>query len=375
MTLDGDVAPQFARVHDTFAANFSRDDEFTELGAAVTVYVGGARVVDLRAGFKNPQRTERWSAATLVNVWSATKGILALAIAQLVDLGQLDYQQRVSYYWPEFAASNKGDITVAHVVSHQAGLNGFAEPTSPEDLFDWPGIVRRLERQAPFWPAGTMTSYHGMTFGWLTGELVRRVSGLEVRDYVRRHIAQPLGADVWIGCPPERRSDVAEIIPPPANRTPPQLNDIARRAIVNPVPDASAANAEAWRSAQIPAVNGHCTSEGLARIYAALANGGELEGVRIISPRGVSLLQQVLSSRRDEFLGERHWGAGVALNISGIYGPDARAFGHSGWGGSFGCANSHRGLAIAYVTNRMGSQLSGDPRARSLCEAVYASAT
>jgi CubicO group peptidase (beta-lactamase class C family) len=374
VAIAGHCAPAFESVRETFASQFVREDEFRNLGAGIAVYVDGQCAVDLYAGHRDVYQVDPWTQQTLVNVWSASKGVMALAIAQLVDRGQLDYDAPVAKYWPQFAHNGKGAITVAQVVSHQAGLNGFAEPTTPQDLFDWELITSRLARQAPLWKPGAFVSYHGMTYGWLTGELIRRISGMEVRDYIRQQIAQPLGADLWLGVPDNRDADVAEIVPPEADRIVTQPNEIARWALVNPEPDASAPNRHAWRKAQIPAVNFHATADGLARIYAAIANSGSLHGVNIISSNGIRALAQMRTAGPDQMLGERHWASGMALNTTFMYGPDRTTFGHSGWGGSFGCANVGANIAIAYVVNRMGSQLNGDPRARALASAACAAA-
>jgi CubicO group peptidase (beta-lactamase class C family) len=369
--MQGEVAPAFARVRDAFVENFTRAGEFADLGAGLAVFVGGKRVVHLYGGHRDIGRSLPWIESTLVNVWSASKGVLAVAVAQLVDAGELDYARPVARYWPEFATAGKAGITVEQVLSHQAGLNGFAEPTTPADLFDWNLVVQRLERQRPLWTPGSFTSYHGMTFGWLAGELVQRASGMPLREYVRRFIAGPLGADLWLGCPRDRLADVATIVPPEPDRTPVELNEVARHAVVNPVPNAQHANTAAWRDAQIPAVNVHCTAAALARMYATLANGGELDGVRLLSPRGVDELRRMRAPGPDQMLGSRRWAAGVSLNTDENYGPDPHAFGHAGWGGSVGFASVSTNVAMAYVVNRMGSRLNGDSRASTLCRAVF----
>lgn len=363
--------PGFESVRETFESQFAQTDEFQNLGAGVALYVKGRCAVNLHGGHRDASRTRPWTQRTLVNLWSASKGVMALAIAQLVDAAELDYEAPVAKYWPEFAQNGKGAITIAQVVSHQAGLNGFAEPTTPQDLFDWELITTRLARQAPLWKPGAFVSYHGMTYGWLTGELVRRVAGMEVRDYVRQRIAEPLRAALWLGVPEDRESDIAEIVPPQPDRVASNPNEIARWAVTNPQPDPSAPNQRSWRRAQIPAVNCHATADGLARVYAAIANGGTLDGVRIISANGIRALTQLRSRGPDQMLGERHWASGMALNTTFMYGPDAATFGHSGWGGSFGCANIGANFAIAYVVNRMGSQLNGDPRARAIANAGW----
>ena len=218
-------------------------------------------------------------------------------------------------------------------MAHRAGLNGFAAPTRPEDFLDWALIVERLAAQAPLWPPWSTAAYHGMTWGWLTGELLRRVSGLMPREYIEQRIAGPT---------------------------------------VNPPPDATAANRPDWRAAQIPAVNVHASADGLARLYAALAHDGGLDGTPILSPAGIAAMVRPRGRAHDEMLGERQWAAGVALNRGGLYGPHQDAFGHSGWGGSFGFADPTTARGVAYVVNRMGSALNGDPRARTLAQLAVA---
>lgn len=362
--------PDFAAAKAAFEADFDRGDEFRQIGAGLAIYRDGTKVLDLFGGHMDAAATRPWTAGTLVNIWSASKGIMALAVAQLADRGLVDYDAPVADYWPDFAAAGKAGITVDDVLAHRSGLNGFVEPTTPDDLYDWDLVTGRLARQAPFWTPGATSSYHGMTFGFLTGEIVRRVTGEEPRDYVRASIAEPIGADLWLGVPDHREADVADIVPPLPDRTPATLGEIAARTVVNPVPDPDAPNQRAWRKSQLPAVNVHATADGLARVYAALANGGMLDGVALLSPVGVERLRRSRGGTRDEMLGERTWAGGVALNTTGIYGPNSSAFGHSGWGGSFGAADPEGGLGIGFVVNRMGSSLNGDPRARSVAWAA-----
>ncbi|HEX7757991.1 MAG TPA: serine hydrolase domain-containing protein, partial [Caulobacteraceae bacterium] len=246
--IAGETAAGFVGVRDAFAANFHRQGDYREVGAAMAVYHRGVLVADLWGGFANRARTRPWRRDTLVNVWSATKAVTATAVAQLVDRGRLSYDDAVASVWPEFGAAGKGAVTVAQVLSHQAGLPGFAEPTSIEDQFDWQGCVAKLARQAPAWPPGTASSYHAMTFGWLAGEIVRRVDGRSLGRYVAEEIAGPLGADIHIGLPQALEARVAEILGP---KTPPdpaavaQLPPAALMALVNPAQDPEAPNARA----------------------------------------------------------------------------------------------------------------------------------
>jgi CubicO group peptidase (beta-lactamase class C family) len=372
--IAGWTAPGFDAVRDAFAANFHRPEPEAELGAALAVYLDGHCVADLWGGFTDPARTKPWARDTLVNVWSASKGIAALAVAMLVDQGRASYDDPVSRHWPEFAAAGKEAVTIGQILSHQAGLNGWEAPTSFEDLYHWPTATARLAAQAPAWPPGTLASYHALTHGFLAGEVIRRITGQDAGGFIRDAIATPLGADFHIGLPQGEDWRVAEIIPPPpANAIPggPSPHPLAARATTNPRPDPALPNTRAWRAAQIPAANGQSSAQGLARIYAALSCGGTLDGVRIISPDGVDRLRAPRHLGPDLMVGPRHWGAGVATNVAPAFGPAPDTFGHTGWGGAFGCANTRRRVAIGYVMNRMGGQLAANPRGTSLAAAVF----
>lgn len=373
--IEGQVAPGFEPVREAFAANFRRPGDFGEVGAAVAVYRRGRCVVDLWGGHADRARTRPWTRETLVNVWSATKAAAALAVARLVDRGLIAYDDPVARVWPELAQGGKAGTTIGQVMSHQAGLPGFVEPTRLEDLYDWAGCIAKLERQAPVWPPGTETSYHAMTFGFLAGEIVRRVAGVSPGAYIAREVAGPLRVDIHIGLPEALEPRVAETLGPKRPPTRPDFpqSDIARSALVNPATGPLVPNRRAWRAAELPAANGQASAQGLARLYAALADGGVLEGVRILSPGALAQLTAPAAppGRRDQFLGFVDcWAMGLMLNTPGLYGPNPASFGHSGWGGSFGCADPETGLAIGYVCNQMGPDLNDDPRAANLCAAV-----
>ncbi|HEY1961004.1 MAG TPA: serine hydrolase domain-containing protein [Rhizomicrobium sp.] len=371
--IKGAVAQGFEGVREAFAANFAREGNYQEVGAALAAFHHGRCVVDLWGGYADRARTKPWAHNTLINVWSSTKGIVAVAIAILVDRGLVRYEDTVVSVWPEFAHAGKDTVTLAQVMSHQAGLPGFVEPTVLEDQYDWKSCCGKLARQAPAWPPGTATSYHAMTYGWLAGEIVRRVTGKSVGRFVRAEIAGPLRADIFIGLPEDEEPRVAEMIGPRVAVALPPLSAAAMMALTNPEQSAEAPNARAWRAAEIPAANGQANAMGLARLYAMLAGGGELDGARLLSRDAVERLAEPATSggRIDMFLGfPDSWGMGVALNTPGIYGPNPRAFGHSGWGGSFGCADPDAGVAIGYVCNQMGPELVGDPRTAGLCHAI-----
>ncbi len=371
----GTVSPGFEAARDAFAENFARKGDYQETGAGFAAFHGGRCAVDLWGGYVDGARTRPWTRDTLCNVWSSTKGLSATAIAMLVDRGVFAYEDKVVSVWPEFGHGDKDNVTIAHVLSHQAGLPGFVEPTSAEDQCDWFGCCAKLARQKPIWEPGTATSYHAMTFGWLVGEIVRRATGKSIGRFIHEEISKPLDAALFVGLPasadaraaemlaPKRFTDTANLPLPPA----------ARMALVNPEQNPLAPNTRAWRAAEIPAANGQATAMGLARLYAALAGGGSLDGTKLLSPQGVARMTKPATSdgRQDMFLGfVDSWGMGFALNTPGIYGPNARAFGHSGWGGSFGCADPDADVAIGYVCNQMGPELVGDPRTAGLCKTV-----
>jgi CubicO group peptidase (beta-lactamase class C family) len=374
--IRGTVAPGFEAVRRAFAANFELDGPYREVGAAIAVYHRGRPVADLWGGVADRAGARPWARDTLINVWSATKGATATAVARLVDQGRLSYADKVSGVWPEFAAAGKAEITVAQVMSHQAGLPGFAEPTTIDDQFDWAGCTRKLERQTPARTPGAATSYHAMTYGWLAGEIVRRVDGRTVGQFLRDEICGPLAADIFIGLPEVLEPRVAELLGPKVEPDPAGLAALpaaALMALANPAQDAEAPNRRAWRAAEIPAASGQASAQGLARLYAALGAGGTLDGIRILGPETVALMTAAATSdgRADMFLGfTDSWGMGVALNRPGIYGPNPRTFGHTGWGGSFGCADPDAEIAIGYVCNQMGPDLVGDPRTQGLCAAA-----
>jgi len=375
--VEGTVAPGFEAAKEAFAANFARLGDYQEVGASFAAFHRGRCVVDLWGGFRDGARTKAWTRDTLANIWSSTKAITAVAVARLVDRGLLRYEDKVASVWPEFANNGKADVTVAQVLSHQAGLPGFIEPTSAIDQCDFDGCAAKLARQKPAWVPGTATSYHAMTYGWLAGEIVRRVARKPIGRLVAEEIARPLDADIFIGLPESQDARAAEMLPPRSSAVPPPLPDVAIMALTNPEQDPLLPNRRVWRAAEIPAANGHATAMGLARFYAALATDHGCEGVRLLSPGTHDrLVRPATKGRTDMFLGfTDSWGMGMALNAPGIYGPNPRAFGHSGWGGSFGCADPDAGVAIGYVCNQMGPELVGDPRTSGLCAAVLACAT
>lgn len=367
--IEGEVAPGFEPVRAAFAANFEREGPYREIGASLAVYRRGACMVDLWGGWSDNAQTTQWNRDTLVNLWSTTKAVAALCVALLVERRLIDYGDPVAKHWPEFAAAGKAGVTVAQVLSHQAGLPGFVDPTTIDDLFDHELCASRLARQTPLWDSGSANGYHAVTYGFLTGELVRRIDGRGLGRFLAEELAGPLGADFYIGLGRNHKLDIAELIPPdrPADMAGLAMNEAMQLALGSPAMEAHRANGEDWRRADLPALNGHGSGQGIARLYAAmLAPEGPC------SPETIALMTAVATDCDDLVLGfNPGWGMGVAHNSTGIFGPNPATYGHSGWGGSFGCADPDAGIAIGYACNHMGPDLVGDPRATQLCRTIF----
>ena len=373
--IQGQCAPRFARVKDAFAKNFAVENE---VGASFAAFVDGELVVDLWGGHADAARTRAWQRDTLANVWSTTKAMAALCGHVAVDRGLVDLDAPVARYWPEFAAAGKERIPVRWLFSHQSGLAGLSGKFPAEGVLDWARFNAALAAQEPLWEPGTKSGYHALTFGNLIGELVRRTDGRSLGRFFREEVAEPLGAEFWIGLPESEEKRVAEMIPPdpPQPLAPPPepgARDFAlRSALGNPAVTQAIANTRAWRAAEIPAANGQANARGAARAMAALACGGALDGVRLV--REATLANAITEQcyGKDLVLGPMRWGLGFMLVSKDLpLSPNPRTFGHGGWGGSFALADCDARLSLAYVMNRMSPGTTGDKRLGRLLRAVY----
>ncbi|HEY2358508.1 MAG TPA: serine hydrolase domain-containing protein [Phenylobacterium sp.] len=370
--IAGHAPARFAAVKDAFAANFAAGEE---LGARFTLVEAGETVLDLWAGHADRARTKPFDPRTLTPVFSTTKAIAALLIARLVDQGKLTYEQTVASVWPEFAAAGKDSITVEQLMSHQEGLSGFPEPMEPALWFDWDAICAKLAAMAPLWPPGTASGYHPITFGYLAGEIFKRVEGRTMGTALREDLATPFGLDLWIGLPDSEFDRVAELQRPNALPDFGHHNEATRAAFLTPWSSPAGRGQAEWRRMEIPSANGHCTAEGLARLMGALANDGWLDGEDILSPALIAEAARQRIRGQDLVLPyEMSWGAGFMRNEAvHPWGPGNATFGHSGWGGSCAFADPERKLAGAYVMTKQSTDLLGDRRPRRLIEAAYAS--
>ena len=375
---------RFARVRDALSDNFSR---FGEVGASLAVMVDGRIVVDLWAGHADAARTRPWERDTIVNVWSTTKGIVATCAQRLVDQGKLDLDAPVAHYWPEFAQAGKSAIPVRYLLSHQAGLPAIRRPLPLGAAFDWELMTTALAEEEPWWDPGTKHGYHAFTYGWLIGEVIRRITGQSVGTYFRKEIAEPLGLDFHIGLATEHDARTAECIaadlpePGETNFVIEMLQDpdsLPFKVLANP-PDLfqpGVVNTREWRSAEIPAANGHGNARAVARFYGALARGGELDGVRVLTQEAIERATVEQASGKDEVMGlNLRTALGFVLTSpDATMGPNPRAFGHSGAGGSLGFADPDAMVGFGYAMNRMiQAPTLNDPRWAQMIDAVYAS--
>ncbi|MBW8738802.1 MAG: beta-lactamase family protein [Streptomyces turgidiscabies] len=378
--VHGDCDARFSAVRTAFEENF-RDRG--ELGAAVSVTVDGETVVDLWGGWADSGRTRAWERDTLANVWSTSKGPTALCAHILADRGLLDLDAPVAAYWPEFAAAGKEGVLVRHLLSHRSGLAGLREPHSLAQLYDWELTTRRLAATEPWWEPGTRSGYHALTYGFLVGEVVRRVSGLLPSAFLEREVTGPLGIDFRLGLPEKEAGRAAELVQPPTASASEQaavftqLTPAAIAALANPLAGAAEANSPEWRAAEIPAANGHGTARAIAALYGVFAGQGSYGGRRVLSPEAAERVRESQGRCRDLVLGaglghDTEIGLGLWLSgPGGSYGPNPRAYGHDGFGGSCGLADPDGRVSLGYVMNRMGPHIADDPRKMALVDALY----
>ncbi len=388
--INGEVAPGFEPVRDAFQANFN---ERSDVGAAFSLYKDGVKVVDLWGGVADADTGRPWEQDTLQLVFSTTKGATAACASLLAQRGLLDFDAPVAQYWPEFKAQGKENIPVRWLLSHRAGLPAVDAELTPAQLFAWDPIVEALAAQKPYWEPGTQHGYHAVSYGYLVGELVRRITGKTIGTFFAEEIAGPLDAEFYIGLPSSEEPRVSKLITMELGMNDEQremfknfdLNtlDESVRELVKAFMDPNSLSARALNlsrpaidfndpaahAAEIPAAAGICTARGLARFYAGLI--GEVDGVRILDDATIETATTEQSVGKDAILmKETRFGLGFFLKseFAPMIGP--RSFGHDGAGGSMGFADPDAGVAFGYVMNKMQVNLSADPRPLALVEAV-----
>lgn len=376
-TIDGWCDPRFETVRDAFADNFALHDE---LGASCCVAVGGRVVVDLWGGHADVAGMRAFGPDTLVNVFSVGKGLTALVTARLVGDGAIDVDEPVAAWWPAFARAGKDDVTLRHLLTHQAGLPAVRRRLPPGAMLDWQQMVAALEDEAPWWEPGADHGYHVNTFGFLVGEVLRRTTGRSLGTLLRELVTGPLDADAHLGLPDAEHHRVAEFhwpADPPPEQEPEGLDEpalMAHNAYFNPsgLSGAGVVNTAAWRRAEIPSTNTHATARGIARIYTALAAGGRLEGQQVVTPTALRAATTEQVAGLDRVL-QRPTRFGLGFQLTQPerpLGPSPGAYGHFGAGGSLGFCDPEAGVAFGYAMNRLGTRWR-NPRNRALIDAVY----
>ena len=374
MEIQGYCDERFVSAKRAFEKNF---DLGLEVGASFAVSLNGELVVDIWGGFSDSAKTKPWNEDTIVNVFSTTKIMTALCIHLLIDRGLIDVEAPVCDYWPEFAQANKENVLVKHLLSHSAGLPGFDEKIPVEALYDWDRIINLLAKQKPWWKPGSKIGYHMTTFGYLLGELVRRVTGKSLGNFFQENIANPLDIDFHIGLSEDYDSRVADIIVPKEVFAKWQimLTKLFLRKTVkvyfNPDLETVDFNSRAWRSAEIPSGNGHGNARSIAKVGSILACGGMYDNHKILSKATVEKAIEPQIYGRDVIMIYRpaKFGLGLGLIDDKFYlGP--RSFGWGGAGGSLCVMDLEKKLSIGYAMNKM--HMKGeDPRTEPTFKAVW----
>jgi len=395
MTIEGPVikgkwAPEWQPVVDAFAANFSEGEQ----GASVALYLRGELVVNIWAGERGNRLAgisgQPWQENTIVNIFSAGKGLVALCVLQLVAQGKLTLDSPIANYWPEFAQGDKAKITVRDVLCHRSGLSAFHQHIADDQIFNWDAMIAAIANETPWWTPNEGQGYSPFMYGWILGELVRRVSGYETfNDYFQAQVASPLSVTCHFGVPDSTLDLIADTGPLKRNAgaapaTSQGADSVAlgklmkadprgvtNRAFCNPISLMTATNTKAWRQAQIPAANAHANAQAIATIYSGLLNG------KLLSAEFLTLCSKEQTFSDDQVLGlPLRFSNGFMLSQTDRadcrYGRGARGFGHPGAGGCLGFADPDYELGFGYVTSRMGQSLLIDDRAVKIINAAYA---
>ncbi len=356
--MGGECPPQFAGLQQAFQDNFA---DGKELGASVSVFIDGQKIVHLWGGWCDRKKERLWEEETLACVYSSGKAVLAAFIFEQVENGAIDYEAPVADYWPEFAQSGKAEMTLGQMLSHQGGLCGFEEEFDPRRWLDWQATCEALAQMAPLWPPGTQNGYHPQTFGYLAGEVLRRVTGKTVGALLRERKTQH-GGNIFCGLGQEELARTAYMVKPEKPPVLGELNRYTQIAFLKKWSSPAGVKREEWAAAEIPASNMHANAVGLAAMLAPVAVAGTDAFYQERCHRDDLVLPFNLS-----------WAAGMMRNTNGAYGPLEDILGHSGFGGSMVLADRKNRLSFAYVPSKMSPALIGDERSLRLIEALYES--
>ena len=389
--------PRFEQVADVL--RHSLESKF-EVGASFAVEIEGEMVMDLWGGHKDAERTMPWQQDTIVNVFSVTKGVTAICAAKLIEQGRLDLHQKVSHYWPEYGCNGKENTTVLDFLCHRAAMFGFRDQVPLDDWTNWGQFTGMLAAQAPFAEPNSIQAYHALTFGWLVGELIRRVDGRTVGVYFKEEIANPLGLDFAIGLDDSDMARCAQMLMLDELPSISQLNvlkylpdfllsksltnikaAVSRgfnpiafdgRAMDNP----NFANTTEWRRAEIPAANGHGVASSLATLYGILSNGGSRDGNEVLKPETIELLRTVHSNGPDMVLFGLNYKFGLGHMLNAPITPIGRnrsesMFGHTGIGGAVVFGDVEKKLGFSFFNNQQHKDLKLYETSNKLAKAHY----
>lgn len=366
--VQGFVAPGFEPVRTAFAASFDAGDE---LGASFAAMRDGETLVDVWGGFADRAGAQKWQRDTVAPAYSTTKGIVAFVMAMLVDRGQFSYEDRVADLWPEFAAHGKGDVTIAQMLAHQAGVPGFPEAIDPALWLDPPACAQAIAALAPMWPPGSASGYHPITWGYLAGEIVQRATGRTLGAILREDICAPHAIDFSIGLAEQDDARCADVVKPKRVADFGEMNAAKKAAFLTSWSAPNRGDVR-WRRVEIPSANGHGHARSVAQLYALYATRGFVGGERVLSEAAFAALTERRFFGQDVVLPFTiDWRTGVMGNSNLFYGTNAEAFGHSGAGGSCGFGDPVSGISVGYVMNKQSHHIMGDPRTLRLIEALY----
>ena len=372
MEIQGECDPQFSKVKETFKKLYRED---REIGSCFAVYKDGNPLVDLWGGFQDKDKTKPWQKDNLVTVYSTTKGVAAFCIALAMEKGLLKYEEKVSTYWPEFASNGKEDITIGMLMSHQAGICS-PETRNVDDYYNQNLMAEKLAGMTPIWEPGTASGYHSMTFGWLTSELILRVTGKSLGTFFREEVGDRHEIDFFIGLPESEDHRVAELVPfdivrsENSEQQQVEFTD-AQKSQRNSAGTLDIQNTKEWRQAEIPSANGQGNAGGLAKLYSLIVP--EDNNLKLLKDDTVNQMTTMQIEGRDLVLAVQvRWGVGFILNKHKIiYGPIEGAFGHSGYGGSCAFGDPENKIGVSYVMNRMLDNFNADGRSIELINATY----
>ena len=363
--INGYCEEKYNPVKKIFEDYFLTDQE---IGASFAVYKEGKPLIDLWGGFQNKDK-KKWEENTIVNVFSATKGIYEIIVSILIDKNILDLEKPVSYYWDAFKESNKKEIKLKHILSHQSGLYRFKEKITHQDLLDWNKIVAILENQEPDHPCGEKTYYHAKTHGFLIGEIIKKITNKSLGELVSELLSKRLGLDFFIGTPENQLSNIAFLY---ENKTEDKISS-EFNAFNNPGHEINFYNTENWQKAEVPSMNGHGNAKSIAKIYDIFVNDLTLEKNILLTKTSIKKCLTETPNRIDQslMLPIRWSEVGLILRGGWLFGKNKQSFGHNGWGGSVGFADPILRTGIAYTTNKINPTMKSDRRIINLLKKFY----